>query len=221
MTKPTCDICEGTKRIRLPRRIDLDMVDQFLDDPTAGKVMETPYREFDCPQCTKLVPFRRVRAVRVVAKTDFANFGKYQNPIERGLAQQFGAYLHREGLIKFSASNLADDKGLTDNIDVAAEINVVVPADARDAEVLVVATDPPPLPRKLSRQEEERQRRIRGVEITTGYSAEPVPWSPQVFKPEPAPKSRRERLEEARSVRSGITDRFAGLDLGDFEGADE
>lgn len=217
-TNPPCDICRGNKRIRLPVVRDLS-VEDIIDGTGMPDVAEDGWREFDCPQCSKMVSTRRVRALRVVSKVDFEQFGKYQNPIERGLAQQFGAYLHREGLIKFGADNL-DDFTKT-QVQVTATINVVLPRDAagQEIEVLALNGEPPPIPKRITREERERLAKMGG--IVPGYTAgrtradrsEPVPWQPKVFVPEPPPKTKREMLREAAAQRSGVADRFSGIDF--------
>jgi hypothetical protein len=202
-----CDICGGSKQVTLPIRFASITMDQ--SDPTA---LEENSRQFDCPQCVKTVPYRRVRALRCVTKVAYEQFGKYQNPVERGLAEKFGAYLMKEGLIKFGASNL-DDFTQT-MVQVSAEIAVVTQANAKiaGAQVLEAEADAPEIPANVL-----YRRKRAEVEITPGYDL-PEPWEPRVFG---TPKTKKEKIEEIRNVRAGITSRFSGLDLGEFNGEDE
>lgn len=202
-----CDICGGRGIVSL-RVIQppLSAVEQF-DDCVMPEASQEASRPFDCPQCVKKVPYRRVKAVKIVQKVDAQDFGKYQNPIERGLAQQFGTYMMREGLIKFG---MEDDPADGSRVFVVAAINIVSQKDARiaGAEEYVAETDATP---KLPRN---RRPWRDPVEITSGYT---MPWSPepaQVFKP---PQSRRERIREAAEKVAGVNNRFNGIDLGDFD----
>jgi hypothetical protein len=178
-------------------------------------MIDEPSREFDCPQCTKAVPFRRVRAVRIISKVEAEQFGKYQNPIERGLARQFGEYLMKEGLIRFGMNDETASM-----VSVNAEINIVTPTIARLAGVkpaeFEVEVDPPPLPARI------RNR----VEITAGYDLpgdKPIPfppakpdttmaWEPRVFT---KPETKKEALRKAVEQRAAMNNRFSGIDLGD------
>ncbi len=215
-----CDICQGARRVRLPTHTELGPVSAY-DGSTLPATIDPFWKEFDCPQCVKVVPYSRVRALRVVTKTDYEQFGKYQNPIERGLAQQFGTYLMKEGLIKFGASNLGNlDDIFATQIQVSAEINIVTPANAKlaGAEVLVTDVDPPLLPKRLTREQSER---LRGSPVTSGYGEprDATPWAPREFKPQAVaqPKTKREAVKEAAALRAGIADRFSGID---FDGGD-
>lgn len=196
----TCDICGGSKRVRLPVHRKLNVSAQFADLADEDKIAETS-REYDCPQCVKKVEYRRVKAVKIVQRVDAIDFGRYQNPLERGLSQQFGTYLMKEGLIKFGVE---DDPADATRVFIAAAINIVTQANAKiaGAEEYVAETDAAP----------RIPRRRGSVEITPGYSI-PGAWKSepkQVFKP---PQSRRERVREAAAKRSGITSRFSGIDL--------
>lgn len=212
MTTSECPICCGSKRVRLPMTRELSL-DEMIGGDSIPDTMPEAWREYDCPECVKLVPFKRVRAVKIIAKVMYDQFGKFQNPIERTLAQQFGAYLQKEGLIKFGADNLDRPDIAGDMIEVSATINIVAPANAVGAPVLEASTEPPPLPKRLTREQQERLK--RGV--APGYNADPVAWQPQVFKPPTPPKTKREALQEIRDARAGLDDRFSGIDFGESE----
>jgi hypothetical protein len=221
-----CDICRDTKSITLPVHRDLtieDMVGDYAIPVKAGEMT----RSFPCPNCAKLVPFERVRAMRAMTKIDFETFGKLQNPTERGLAQQFGAYLHKEGLLRFDNDSLTTKE---DRVTVRAMLNIVLPENAEGVEALVAEVEQPPIPGRILR--EMRQRASRG-EVVSGYNPEtttrydpevllgrPTTWKPRAFIPEaelPAPKTKRETMKEAAAQRNGISNRFSGID---FDGDD-
>lgn len=224
-----CDICQDNKFISLPIRRDLSVEDMIGDYSIPVKAEDTS-RTFPCPQCTKMVPFERVRAMRAVTRVDFETFGKLQNPVERSLAQQFGAYLHKEGLIRFDNDSL-NNKGTS--VKIRATLNVVLPENAESAEALAVAIDGELIPKKIVRQMKTRAERgdglVSGYTVPDAPDARGTPWIPRAFVPETevddilvttATKSKREILKEAAASRAGVTSRFSGIDFGDEFGDD-
>lgn len=191
--KKTCDVCQGGKVVRLATYQQLGVVS--LDDDTS--VADVGWKEFPCPQCVPMVPYKRVRAMKVAAAYPPEDFGRYQAPIERGLAARFGEYLMREGLIRFTTDALDDFK--KDRITVTAHLGVVTRKDAEIAGAVpeVAFTAPPTLPRKLTRQERERARVRPGA----------VAWTPN------AGVNITQDLEEDGDAKNAIADRFSGLEL--------
>jgi hypothetical protein len=193
---PRCDICDDRKTIRLPIRFA-----ELTVAPVAS-VPDCSYREFDCPQCVPMVPYRRVRAMKVATAYEAEQFARYQVPIERGLAARFGEYLLREGLIRFSTTGSPEMPGpVGDKVTITAHLGVVSREDVKvaDAAPEVAFSSAPPLPKKLTRQERERVR-------TTSPRA--VRWEP---KPAPwAPDADRDEFDEPKSA---IDNRFSGLEL--------
>lgn len=117
------------------------------------------WREFDCPQCTRTVPYRRVRAMKVIAAYPADEVGKYQMPIERALAARFGEYLLREGMIKFTYSGTKDFGATADRVRITAHLGVVGHADVvKSGAVPEIATSTPPLPRRLTERERGKLR---------------------------------------------------------------
>jgi hypothetical protein len=195
----TCDICHGNKRIRLPTYPEMT-VDPWFDD--IPSVSDRGWKEFDCPQCTPMVPYRRVRALKVATAYEAEQFAKFQTPIERMLAARFGEYLMREGLIKFTTSGSTDFGRPSGKITITAHLGVVSREDVKRAEIIeeVALTGAPPLPKKLTRQEQER----------TKVSPRAVRWTP---KPPPWPDADEPVTDEFDEPRGAISKRFSGLEI--------
>lgn len=215
---PRCNICEDTKRVRLPVHHDMEFVQTAADEMIA----DTAWKEFDCPQCVKKVPYKRVRAMKVITEIDAAEFGKFQNPIQRGLAARFGEYLMKQGLIKFGTDSVDDFSKA--KIQVSAEINVVTREDAKIAGVTpaIGAVDGPELSKKLQRQEEERQRRAERWTERWGSignaGSNPTPdWARERWRYRGRPGVDvviEEEPEEAEpEAEDAIANRFSGLEL--------
>jgi len=59
-------------------------------------MLDQVYREFDCPACVPMVPYRQVRALKVVSEYDAERARKFQEPItKRSLAAAFGALVEK------------------------------------------------------------------------------------------------------------------------------
>ena len=85
-----------------------------------------------------MVPYRKVRALKIVSSYGLTDFAKLQIPIERALADKFGQYLMKEGLLTFTTDynpNNVDKSRIT----VTAHLGVVtkdnVARSGADAEV--------------------------------------------------------------------------------------
>ncbi len=198
-----CDICQDAKRVRLMRHHELECAPTPAEEMT---MLDHVYREFDCPQCVPMVPYQKVRALKVVSDYDVEQARKFQEPIKRSLAAAFGEYLLRKGLISFTTDET--DRMSNGEIKIIAEMGAVTVENAERAGAPVekVETDAPPLSRKLTRQLAER--------------AAIEPWAPGVpMLPEPAQfrrsKSTKEKAREIRESREGARARFSGLELYD------
>lgn len=187
----TCDVCQGSKRIRVPSYRALS------DDGDVG----VGFKEFDCPQCVPTVPYRRVRAVKIATSYEAETFGKFQMPIERALAARFGEYLLREGLIRFSTTGSRDMGQMDSRIGIVAHLGVVSREDVTlagaDAEVALIS--PPPVPRKLTDRERARLR-VPGNAVR--WEPKPAPWA----KDEPT-------TDEFDEPKDAIAGRFSGLEI--------
>lgn len=191
----TCDICQDSRLVRLPKYAEVNMCDQFNDGmPTTA---DPGWKEFPCPQCTPQVPYKRVRAMKVAVAYDAETFGKMQVPIERGLAARFGEYLMREGLIRFTTEGSTDfGRGGRPQITITAHLGVVSRENvAKSGAVEEVAfTKRPPLP-KFQRE------RVK-------VSVDAVAWTPAPWKGEAAPDE-----FEDEEPKSAISNRFSGLEI--------
>lgn len=198
---PTCNICRDNKRIRLPTYSDLNACDQFDEGFNMPEAADAGWKEFDCPQCVPMVPYRRIRATKIATAYQAAEFGKYQMPIERGLAARFGEHLLREGLIRFTTDSLNNYNN--EKVTITAHCAVVSPEDTRKAgTVEEVATVPaPPLPKKLTRQERER---------ITGISPRAVKWEPPKA---PWSEPDEDVTDEFAEPKDAIANRFSGLEI--------
>jgi hypothetical protein len=193
---PRCDICYDSKRVRLPTHRELGVVEPNNDVPD---VMDAGYKEFDCPQCVPMVPYRRVRAMKVTTGYPAEVFANMQVPIERGLAARFGEYLMREGLIKFSTSGSTDNGGYDKKITVTAHLGVVSRAGTIKSGAIeeVAMTARPPLPERIRK----------------GARASPsaVRWTPPTLKDAPVDPAVMDEFDEPKDA---IGSRFSGLDIG-------
>jgi hypothetical protein len=162
--------------------------------------LDQGYREFDCPQCVPMVPYHKVRAVKVVSEYDVEYARRFEEPIKRSLAAIFGEYLLRKGLINFTTDDV--DRLSNGQIRIVAEMGVVTVKNAEKAgaPVEAVETDAPQLPPKLQRQVSER----------LGLNVIPLPVPVAAFR---ASKTRAEKVREVREDREGARDRFSGLEL--------
>lgn len=100
-----CDICRGSRRIRLPRYrlMDVMMAAEAFELPPT---LEEASREFPCPQCgdvTDMVPYERVSAERTVAqgRALYASQPGYMDAMQRHLAEDLAFYMLRHNLITF------------------------------------------------------------------------------------------------------------------------
>jgi len=149
-----------------------------------------------------MVPFRRVRAMKVVTAYPAEYYGKFQMPIERSLAARFGEYLLREGLIRFTSTGSSDLGPPSEKITVTAHLGVVTPKDAKKAgavpEVAVAAAP------AISQSITERQKR----KLRLKYDAA-VEW-----KPPAAPWAQDEQVtDEFDEPKDAVAGRFSGLEI--------
>jgi hypothetical protein len=188
-----CDICRDAKVVLLP------VHPQSFRIVTGVPGDTTEAREFACPQCVPTVPYRRVRAMKVVSAYEAEYFGKYQMPIERTLAARFGEYLLREGLIRFTQRGSKDFGEMEKKIVVTAHLGVVSRDDTVRAGATpeVAATAQPKLKRSLTEREKRKLR------IST--EREVIAWEPPG---EDAPIT-----DEFDEPKSALGARFAGLEI--------
>jgi hypothetical protein len=192
-----CDICCDSKKIILPRNVGTNIIDQF-DAPE----MTRAYQTFDCPQCVPMVPYRRVRATKIMTAYKAEDYGRFQAPIERALAARFGEYLLREGLIKFTTTGSKDFGTMSDKITVTAHMGVVAPREVERAGATpeIALASAPPVPQNVMRQRNERLKKL---------APRAVEW-----KPAPASWAYEEPVtDEFDEPKSALDNRFQGLDI--------
>jgi hypothetical protein len=207
-----CDICQDSRRVRLIRHHELQCAPTPAEEMTSLDLM---YREFDCPQCVPVVPYKRVRALKLVSEYDVDKARQFQEPIKRGLASVFGEYLLRKGLINFTTDE--SDRMSSGKIKIVAEMGAVTPANAEKAGALVeaVETDPPPLKTRLIQRMREREKAARGIDeklaVMEPWMGAGIPQAePVQFR---ASKTTAEKVRDVRESREGARDRFSGLEL--------
>lgn len=203
---PMCSICGGSQRVKLPIRfaeMSVNMADEFGDGPVAS-VPQCSFKEFDCPQCVPMVPYRRVRAMKVATAYEAEQFGKYQTPIERGIAARFGEYLMREGLIRFTTSGSKDLGAMDSKITITAHLGVVTREDVAktgaEPEVAVTAA-PKAVMAKIERQRAERIKR---------FGSRAKPWEPP---PAPWVEPDEPITDEFDEPKDALANRFQGLEI--------
>jgi predicted RNA-binding Zn-ribbon protein involved in translation (DUF1610 family) len=196
----TCDICLDTKIVILPVYGKPEVLESGV-----GLPRDAGCRTFDCPQCTPMVPYRRVRAMKVATAYEAEQFGRYQAPIERGLAARFGEYLMREGLIRFTTSGSKDTGAMESKITITAHLGVVTREDVVKAGAVaeIALTKPPAIPDKLARQKAERIKRLR-------LSSRAVPWEPPVL---PGTEPDEPITDEFDEPKGALANRFSGLEI--------
>jgi hypothetical protein len=193
----TCDICRGEKRVRLPTTRELSASPDDYVEFDLSPSADPGWKEFDCPQCTPMVPYRRVRATKVTTAYPADEYGRYQMPIERSLAARFGEYLLREGLIKFTTRGSKDLGLIEDKITITAHLGVVAARDVVRAKAVpeVATTAAPTLPEKVRRRAK--------------LSSDAVQWRPKA-----ASWSRDEPVtDEFDEPKDAIATRFSGLEI--------
>lgn len=199
----TCNICRGNKRVRMPTYAEAVVIsgDGGRDDFALSEA-DPGWEEFDCPKCTPMVPYRRVRATKVTTAYPAEEYGKFQVPIERGMAARFGEYLLREGLIRFTTKGSTDFGVPTSKITITAHLGVVSREDvAKSGAVPEVALSPAPkVADKLARQRAERLKRV---------SARAVPWEPKPWDDAPLEPV----TDEFDEPKDAIAGRFSGLEI--------
>ena len=197
---PICDICNGSKRVRLPTTPEMTVLESPMNEIVS---LPAAWKEFDCPQCVPMVPYRRVRAMKVATSYEAEQFGKYQMPIERGLAARFGEYLMREGLIRFTTSGSKDLGPMDSKITITAHLGVVSREDqvTAGADPEVALTAAPPLPNKLQRQAFERIKRV---------APRAKPWEP---KPAAWAEPDEPITDEFDEPKDALANRFSGLEI--------
>lgn len=197
---PYCDVCRGEKTIRVACWPAME-ASPVEDYDTAVSTQSVPSKEFPCPQCS-MVPFKRVRAMKVTTAYPVETFAKMQVPIERGLAARFGEYLMREGLIRFTQTGSKDFGMMENKITVTAHLGVVGRKDVERAGAAeeVAMTGAPALPERLKQQ------------LKLGPKARR--WQPNNAKPEVEITFVEEVTDEFDEPKDALGSRFAGLDLG-------
>lgn len=207
-----CKVCGGERKIRLPFH-DRLLPNAYEADEVAQSA-RAEYGTYDCPQCVPMVPYRRVRAKKITAAVDAVDFGKFQVPIQRQLAQKFGEFLLREGLIWFTSDNLDDGPGSwRQTIEVTARCNVVdrTGGEVSGAEArMEVAEAEVTAPRKILN---EIERRKLGLPVRAE-----VVFTPERDFVRRKPKTKRDIMAAQREDAEAMADRFSGLELdGDFD----
>jgi hypothetical protein len=195
----TCDVCQDTKRIRCVICKPLDVASYIDETP------ESAYKEFDCPQCVPQVPYRRVRAMKIATAYDATEFGKYQMPIERGMAARFGEYLLREGLIRFTTSGSKDLGVMAEKITVTAHLGVVSRENVVKAGAVpeVATTKPPAIPLKTRNFTERERARL-------GIGSKAVRWKPPADTVDASSDFADDAFDEPKDA---MGNRFSGLDI--------
>lgn len=190
----TCPYCLDNRKIMLPARSERLGVYPYDGGGMPSESLN--YKQFDCPECTPMVPYTRVRAMKVVTSYSPEEYAKMQVPIERGLAARFGEYLMREGLIKFSATGSEDFGPAANKIRVSATLGVVSREDVK----------------RVGAVEEEANASVKLDPSRYGkkpFGTKRIPW-----KPKPLEGMNDEVTDEFDEPRDAIGGRFAGLDFG-------
>lgn len=209
-----CPICRGQGRVTLPLYEPLTV----LDYEQTASVPRAQFETFDCPKCTKVVPYKRVRATKVISMVDAVEFAKFQVPMQRQLAARFGEYLLREGLIWFTTDNLDGNRNVM--VEVSARCNVVdrlsgemAGAESRMGVTVADVAAPENIKRQIARRKAGQS--LREVNIT---ALEPDDFVPEkIFEPESQVRrpSPRDKLRASREKVEAMGDRFSGLELDD------
>jgi len=185
-----CSVCQGTKKITLSLYGEPEVLESGDGLPEMVGV-----KIFPCPECVPMVPYKRVRAMKVVTVYPAEDYGRLQVPIERGLAARFGEYLMREGLIKFTTKGSADFGASADKVTITAHLGVVNATDVEraDAEPEIARTSAPQIAReKLGKR---RGRRWSPPALINVSNDEPV-------------------TDEFDEPRDAVAARFGGLEFG-------
>lgn len=198
---PICDICNGSKRVRLPTTPEMTVLESPMNEIVS---LPAAWKEFDCPQCVPMVPYRRVRAMKVATSYEAEQFGKYQMPIERGIAARFGEYLMREGLIRFTTSGSKDLGAMDSKITITAHLGIVTREDVAKAgaepEIAMTAA-PKAMMAKIERQRAERIKR---------FGSRAKPWEPPPAQWTEPDEPITDEFDEPKDA---LANRFQGLEI--------
>lgn len=200
-----CDVCQGTRCVRLARYPEQLVAPDYDEDFDLPKSLDAMFKEFPCPQCTPTVPYRRVRAMKVITEYEADYFGKFQMPIERSLAARFGEYLLREGLIRFTQNGSKDFGKMTDKIMVTAHLGVVSRENVERAGAVpeIGVTKAPALPRKITDKERVRLRLTSDMDEAVAWDPKPAPWVERAEEP----------TDEFDEPKDALGARFSGLEI--------
>lgn len=123
-----CPVCRGDKRIHLPLYHQVCAVE--ADDLGKLPVIDENSRYYDCPECVKKVPYRRVTATKVMAfmdslQTNDRDKALWREYAMRSMVRTITEKLIREGVIQFEPT--APDAYHPEGI--CATIRAVMPKD--------------------------------------------------------------------------------------------
>jgi hypothetical protein len=118
VTNPDCDVCCGRGKIRVPvyRPLDVRMV-----DIPALDVMESPYRDYPCPECSEVVPLERVQVVaeQRLANSTPENDPRYIESCKYSMVRELAGTLLERNLVKF-------ERGPTDDYQMRFAMRMTV-----------------------------------------------------------------------------------------------
>lgn len=95
--RATCEICGGSERIRLPRRMPVSVV-----LTTVPAIVDDATKTYPCPECAPSIPEERLAIVRWHTMIDTRiKDPQFTEHMRRSAAAALGARLLRDGLIAF------------------------------------------------------------------------------------------------------------------------
>lgn len=127
-----CEICRGSRRIRLPRYIPLTV--EVLDAPMPSMI-DNPYKEYPCPECSAgdNAPYERLEII--TSHSEGRSEIQQRHPgfmeaLRYGTVRKMAEEMLRRGLIRFEESK-PDHRGI---FALRGTLGVVAPAKVAEFE---------------------------------------------------------------------------------------
>lgn len=116
-----CDICDGSRKIRLPIRCEMVAVktaDSVID---AGEL----FRIFPCPECGSYAPVDNISVRREMVSFDAEISARALDSVKRGVAMRLADYLATNGYIVFEQRDLPSRAGSRQMVEIWGRVGVV------------------------------------------------------------------------------------------------
>ena len=128
-----CDICDGSRKIRLPIRCEMSVVNTDDGAIDAGELS----RIFPCPECGSYAPVDNLSVRREVVSFDASISAQALDAAKRGVAMRLADYLATNGYIVFEQRDLPSKIGDRQMVEIWGRVGVMAPDRVDTLEALV------------------------------------------------------------------------------------